>query len=147
MATPPPCTHYNDDSTPSYSLRGEGEPAPGATDRAKPQTGPDRGRGIILACVRCRAAITTSAAAVAVSGSHAHTFTNPDGFRFHIGCFSRAHGAGASGVPTTDWTWFPGYAWQIEHCASCAEHLGWRFSSSDKAFHGLILDRLLELEE
>jgi hypothetical protein len=85
---------------------------------------------------------------VDVAGTHAHTFTNPHGIRFHIGCFADAPGCVASGEPTTYWSWFPGYAWQVENCRSCREHLGWLFEAPDRpAFHGLILDRLREASE
>ena len=84
---------------------------------------------------------------MAVAGAHAHTFTNPHGLRFHIGCFATATGCIAAGEPTTYFSWFPGYAWQVENCGSCGEHLGWRFRSPEDEFHGFILDRLVEMEE
>ena len=31
------------------------------------------------------------------------------------------------GLPTTDWSWFEGYSWQIAVCARCYAHLGWRY--------------------
>lgn len=81
-------------------------------------------------------------------GEHVHTFTNPDGLVFRIGCFHKAYGAEPEGAPTLDWTWFPGYAWQAEHCSSCATHLGWKYrKSATDVFHGLILDQLVEIEE
>ena len=33
------------------------------------------------------------------------------------------------GEPTTEHTWFSGYAWRALVCASCLSHLGWRFDS------------------
>jgi hypothetical protein len=35
------------------------------------------------------------------------------------------------GRPTTEWSWFEGYSWQICVCATCGEHLGWRFAWAD----------------
>lgn len=84
---------------------------------------------------------------MAIGGAHAHTFTNPHGLRFHIGCFSSATGCVVSSDPTTDWTWFPGYAWQVENCSSCGEFLGWRFRAPADEFHGFILDRLIEVDD
>ncbi|HJZ88769.1 MAG TPA: cereblon family protein [Polyangia bacterium] len=107
----------------------------------------DAGTGPVLACARCRQHITSTSARIAVGGHHEHTRENPHGFQFHIGCFARALGCVAVSEPSLEWTWFPGYAWQIELCTGCAEHLGWRFASSDHHFHGLILDRLVELAE
>lgn len=44
---------------------------------------------------------------------------------------------------STEYSWFPGYAWQIAQCADCQTHIGWRFSVSKgekltpKVFYGL----------
>jgi hypothetical protein len=104
----------------------------------------DEGR--VLACARCRRPVTTSAAGIEVAGGHEHRFVNPAGIPYHIGCFARAAGLIPVGDPSPYWTWFPGYRWQIEHCPGCQEHLGWLFSGPDGQFHGLILDRLEEVE-
>jgi hypothetical protein len=90
--------------------------------------------------------VTTSAARIEVDGSHEHRFTNPNGFQFHIGCFSSATGCALAGDPSTFFTWFPGHSWQVECCARCGAHLGWLFRSADAGFHGLILDRLVETD-
>jgi hypothetical protein len=97
--------------------------------------------------VFCKRAITTSAAAIEVSGAHEHLFTNPHGDTFRIGCFKDASGLKKYGPSTLEFTWFAGYAWQIEMCANCRNQLGWRYRSSGQAFHGLILDSLVEREE
>ncbi len=109
----------------------------------RPEPTEDRGR--VLACVLCARFITTTAARIQVGGAHEHTFANPAGLRFHIGCFSPVTGCAAAGEPSTFWTWFPGYSWQVESCRSCAQHLGWLFNSGSEGFHGLILDRLVEV--
>jgi hypothetical protein len=100
--------------------------------------------GSFIACARCHHAVTSASARIEVAGAHEHTFDNPAGIRFTIGCFSRAACA-AQGPPSTYWTWFPGYSWELEACGRCGAHLGWRFRSSTDLFHGLILDRLVEL--
>ena len=33
------------------------------------------------------------------------------------------------GQPETKESWFPGYSWQIAHCAICFEHLGWKYQT------------------
>lgn len=33
-----------------------------------------------------------------------------------------------NGDPSTEDSWFPGYAWTIVHCQRCYNHLGWRFT-------------------
>ncbi|XP_064652999.1 protein cereblon-like isoform X2 [Lineus longissimus] len=47
-----------------------------------------------------------------------------------------------------EYTWFPGFSWQILICPRCAAHLGWYFSplsedSEQKSFLGLILQKLI----
>ena len=125
-------------------LRQGPEGAASTTARPDTRPGPEADRGRVLACARCARPITTTAARVEVGGAHQHTFVNPHGFAFHIGCFSTVTGCAVSGEPSTFWTWFPGYAWQVEGCRTCDTHLGWRFVSNGHAFHGLILDRLVE---
>lgn len=98
-----------------------------------------------LLCRQCFALITTPAERIAVSGANQHTFANPHGIIFEIGCFRNAWGCSAAGAPTNEFTWFAGYFWQVAVCASCLIHMGWRFTSPDSAgFYGLILDRLIE---
>jgi hypothetical protein len=98
-----------------------------------------------LRCVRCDARVVRDAARISVNGAHEHGFMNPSGLRFVVGCWSSAPGCVPSGARETVWTWFPGYAWQIESCRSCAAHLGWSFhgaSPETASFYGLIKDRL-----
>ena len=103
--------------------------------------------GRVLCCARCKTRITTHAARVSVAGAHRHSFTNPGGFPFHIGCFSRVWNCAPVGGVTMDDTWFAGYAWQILSCGFCGEHMGWSYSSSSERFYGLILARLVEGSE
>lgn len=115
--------------------------------RREPRRTEDEDGGAVLACAVCLRPITTTGAGIEAGGAHEHTFTNPHGFRYRIGCFARVEGCIAVGEPSAYWSWFPGYRWQIEICEGCSEHLGWLFRSSDHGFHGLILDRLVELQE
>jgi len=96
-----------------------------------------------LLCARCRHPITDNDQRIDVNGSHAHTYTNPNGITFNIGCFRDAPGCAAIGAATTEYTWFPGYAWRIAECAKCGAHLGWQFTSPADGFFGLIVDRLI----
>lgn len=120
---------------------------PAGTLRPAPLEGEGEDRGGVLACARCLTPVTTTGARIAVGGAHEHTFVNPHGLRFHIGCFAKAAGCIAVGAASTYWSWFAGHSWQIEHCGACGDHLGWLFRSADSAFHGLILDRLVELDD
>lgn len=104
------------------------------------------GGGPLLVCRACDHAVTRRGAALEVAGAHEHTFANPAGIVFRIGCFAEA-ACTVVGTPTLEHTWFAGHRWAIAHCAGCGEHLGWRFASATSGFFGLILDRLVERDE
>jgi hypothetical protein len=95
-----------------------------------------------LFCAACRNPVTHQDERIPVQGAHEHRCTNPHGVTYHIGCFREAAGCAAIGEATTEYTWFPGYAWRIALCANCHTHLGWRFQSQEDYFHGLIVARL-----
>ena len=125
----------------------QGDQAPEVAKPPSPKRSDTRPPGRALGCASCRRPITSTAAAIEVSGSHAHTFTNPDDYTFRIGCFSEASGLVKSGPSTLEYTWFAGYSWQVELCGGCREQIGWFYRSADHRFHGLMLDMLVEIEE
>lgn len=92
----------------------------------------------VVRCKNCNHTITRAAFAIE---PHEHTFRNPAGYSFHLLCYSDAPGAGETGQPTTEATWFPGYAWSFAFCQECLNHLGWWFNGSDR-FAGLIATRV-----
>lgn len=96
-----------------------------------------------LRCRRCQRDITTSRAAVEVQGAHTHTFFNPAGILFEIGCFAEAPGCALVGPPSTEFAWFAGHSWRIAVCGGCGQHLGWLFTGPG-VFFGLVLRHLRE---
>jgi hypothetical protein len=104
----------------------------------------DRGTGV-LCCPRCWRPVTSHDARIHISGGYEHSFVNPAGIRYRIGCFARAGGCVPVGARSSEFTWFPGYTWQILLCAACGEHLGWLFRGECERFFGLILHRLVEI--
>jgi len=96
-----------------------------------------------LLCIGCLNLITTQGAAIPVCSQHRHTFRNPAGIVYEIGCFSSARGCMNAGEPSVEYTWFPGYSWCYSMCAKCSVHLGWLYQSGDSYFYGLILKRLI----
>lgn len=53
---------------------------------------------------------------------------------------------------STDFSWFPGYAWQIAVCKKCNTHIGWKFIAviknlKPKTFFGLSCKSLVVLPE
>jgi hypothetical protein len=95
-------------------------------------------------CFACGLTITTLRERISAGGAHEHTFTNPGGYVYRIGCFRRAPGCVRAGEPTREFSWFPGYAWRYALCSGCRAHLGWAFLGGEDEFYGLILDRLTE---
>jgi len=75
-------------------------------------------------------------------GQSEFSFANPQGAWFHILTFSRTLGCRQAGVPTLEYTWFPGHAWSYCVCAACGVHLGWYYSGPGD-FVGLIRDRIV----
>jgi len=98
-----------------------------------------------ILCRQCHQAITKPADRIVMQGSHRHTFANPHGIVFEIGCFRSVKGCGYAGAASDDFSWFAGYSWRVCLCTMCLTHLGWMFSvKGSDSFHGLILDRLIE---
>jgi len=97
-----------------------------------------------LICIFCGHVITFPDRAMEVSGGHLHTFSNPGGVVYQIGCFSAAPGCLDVSDPTLEYTWFPGYSWSISVCAGCMAHMGWHYRADGSGFYGLVLKNLTE---
>lgn len=127
------------------------EDAPGApqSDEAsevQSESERERARAPRLVCAACGRLVTSRAAAIEVAGDHEHTFVNPAGFVYKIGCFGEAT-CRAEGPTSSHWSWFPGYHWQVVLCAGCGVQLGWIFRSTPHTFYGLVLERLAEASD
>lgn len=109
-------------------------PVENAAERARPR----------ISCLACGGFVADPRDRVSVNGAHAHSFINPAGIIFRVGCFATTPGARAAGAATHHWTWFPGFAWRAALCTRCGAHLGWCFDSADASFVALILDRVIE---
>lgn len=97
----------------------------------------------IIVCAACNHHITDLSRQIIVNNSFHHIFANPHGHVFEIGCFSDARGCRSSSMSSYEFSWFPGYSWQISVCNYCSTHLGWVFSSDSRRFYGLILEKLI----
>jgi hypothetical protein len=119
----------------------------GGTGRSRPRPAPEStpvdALEPVIVCRVCGFPVCHPDSAITVAGAHRHTFANPHGIVFEIGCFRNAPGCARVGPATDDFTWFAGYRWRIAICAGCHEHLGWRFEGTGDSFYGLILDRLV----
>lgn len=94
-------------------------------------------------CRRCGNFITSGRHREEVDGGHEHTFVNPAGYIYRIGCFRAAIGCATVGRPTDQFSWFAGHSWAHASCTVCGGHLGWAFfRNSAPCFYGLILAEL-----
>lgn len=96
-----------------------------------------------LRCSQCTILITQNKFRIAMNGQHEHSFFNPQGIVFQIGCFSNASGLRTCSPPSGEFSWFPPFQWQVVQCSNCTAHLGWYFQNAEQyGFWGLILNRL-----
>lgn len=98
----------------------------------------------LLVCASCDHPITSKQEKISRGGAHEHTFANPAGVIFCIGCFRSAPGCMRTGERTAEFSWFAGYQWSYAACSLCGTHLGWFYNKEESTFYGLILDRLIE---
>jgi len=69
-------------------------------------------------------------------------YVNPGGYVHETLTLYKAKNLSLIGEPSTEYSWFPGYAWTICQCRFCDSHMGWKFTASSgslvpKKFWGL----------
>ena len=84
-----------------------------------------------------------------MSGAGAsQAFVNPHGVMHEVVSVRWAENLVATGTPTTEFTWYPGYAWRIAWCGRCGAHAGWSFvavaEGEPRSFWGLRRDAIIE---
>lgn len=100
----------------------------------------------VITCRNCQGPVTRPEYRIEINHRFSHTFANPHGHVFEIGCFYRADGCVKFSDTSDEFSWFKGYIWAIGLCRTCQAQLGWIFlpvrpDGQDK-FYGLILDQL-----
>ncbi|KAJ9581657.1 hypothetical protein L9F63_023174, partial [Diploptera punctata] len=85
------------------------------------------------------------------------TYVNPGGFVHETLTVHRAKGLKCvNDQPSTEHSWFPGYAWTIAECRYCKRHMGWKFTATNRTlkpqkFWGIcrrsIVTKLLQEDE
>ncbi len=98
--------------------------------------------GEVIICKQCGHPLTEKRNKTEVDNSHMHTFFNPAGYVYEIGCFSSAPGCWIHGPASTDFSWFASFSWRLALCDNCTTHLGWFFASDVSTFFGLILKKI-----
>ncbi|WP_163338112.1 cereblon family protein [Desulfopila sp. IMCC35008] len=104
------------------------------------------GKAKKLVCAGCGNIITDEGQRMTVDSQHRHTFFNPAGVVYELGCFRWAPGCLPVGESSAEFSWFAGHVWRVGVCSGCLSHLGWLFESGETSFFGLIVSRLVEAE-
>ncbi|XP_055587816.1 protein cereblon-like [Uranotaenia lowii] len=96
-------------------------------------------------CKKCDRRIANYADMFAMSKQGvSSSYCNPSGFVHETLTVYRTvvRTVRTSTKPSTDFSWFPGYSWQIAICNACNNHVGWKFIATrrgykPKKFYGL----------
>lgn len=84
-------------------------------------------------CKSCQTVIASrSDMLVMSSDGPLGAYVNPSGYVHEIMTLLKANGLALIGVPTEEYSWFPGYAWTIAYCATCEYQMGWLFTATNK---------------
>lgn len=57
-------------------------------------------------------------------------YVNPAGYVHETITVYRAESLALHDRASTEFSWFPGYAWTICHCSHCHAHIGWKFTAT-----------------
>ena len=110
----------------AVELRGDA-----AERKARPKERPARSRkrerDEAIVCRACETELSDASAVFSMSDGR--VFVNPHGIVHEVVTVRRARNVEVSGGPTTEFTWYPGYAWEIAWCAGCGAHVGWSFTA------------------
>jgi hypothetical protein len=96
-----------------------------------------------LVCASCGHLVTTVSERMDVRGRHHHDFPYY-GHIVRVGCYRNASGCVGIERISHGYSWFRGYAWQIQLCRNCYTQLGWKYVSQEDSFYGLVFKLLRE---
>jgi len=102
-------------------------------------------RYLYISCSRCKTKICRKDDVFSMSlHGPQGTYVNPSGYVHETITVYRAESLSLRDDPSTEFSWFPGYAWTVCDCSQCGVHIGWKFTTTkDKSlqpefFWGLI---------
>lgn len=136
--------HPSPDLLPYYFLRNMPEQDGCVVTDDETQSGVGKAKKLV--CAGCGNIITGDDQRMTVDSKHRHTFFNPAGLVYELGCFRRAAGCLPVGESSAEFSWFAGHVWRVGVCGGCLAHLGWLFESGETSFFGLIVSRLVEAD-
>lgn len=84
-----------------------------------------------ISCRLCRAQICQKSDVFSMSvHGFMSAYVNPNGHVHETLTVYKAKNLSLIGRPSTDYSWFPGYAWTISQCKQCGSHIGWKFTAT-----------------
>ncbi|RWS28543.1 protein cereblon-like isoform X1 [Leptotrombidium deliense] len=88
---------------------------------------------LYLCCCNCKTRIChrRSVFSMSVHGPQ-DTYVNPAGYVHETLTVYKAESLSLMGRSSTEQSWFPGYAWTICKCSECGNHMGWKFTATNK---------------
>lgn len=88
----------------------------------------------MLCCRDCDAQVADPREAFLMSAEGPQgTYVNPGGYVHETLTLHKAQGLRClTDEPSTEYSWFPGYAWTVAGCRYCQKHLGWKFTATEK---------------
>jgi hypothetical protein len=99
-----------------------------------------------LLCAACGHPVTKVAEKTEIFGRHDHGFAYYNEL-VQLGCYLKAEGCIGVERISHGYSWFRGYAWQIQLCKNCYTQLGWKYMSQNDSFYGLVFNTLREETE
>ena len=85
----------------------------------------------ILCCRRCNSEIGAQKDIFSMSTEGPqNAYVNTGGYVHNTLTLKTAKGLRLVGEPSTEFSWFPGYAWTIAQCGNCDTHIGWKFTAT-----------------
>ena len=96
-----------------------------------------------LVCAACGHPVTKVAEKIDIRGRHDYGFTNL-GYLIQLGCYRHAEGCVGTGRISRGYSWFRGYAWEIQLCGHCYSQVGWKYMTDEESFYGLVFKLLRE---
>ncbi|RWS01038.1 protein cereblon-like protein [Dinothrombium tinctorium] len=88
---------------------------------------------LYLCCCNCKTKIChrENVFSMSVHGPQ-DTYVNSAGYVHETLTVYKAESLSLMGRSSTEQTWFPGYAWTICRCSECGNHMGWKFTATNK---------------
>ena len=85
----------------------------------------------VLVCRNCGKQLGDQASIFSMSKEGPQgAFVNPSGHLHETLTLFKAKNLRLVGRPSTEYSWFPGYAWTITECQGCWGHIGWKFTAT-----------------